>query len=279
MIFISHSSKNINIVEPLVDFLKALGIKSDQIFCSSIEGNGVKNGLRIPDECKKQIQAANLVVYLITNDFLKSDFCIQELGAMWLSADKNKRFFIFKFNDVTSDEIRGFIDSSYKYNDFNEDGLYSFYERMQESYNIDNKPTMIHNAIKSLLKNTGIIQSNLVETKAKTRKELENEEIKDFKSNYEDLSFKEKLYIAIVFYNGEGVEYFPITDGTAGLLHQKGILFYTSNYATMKGLSHCLPMALAPLYIRMIKSNKTIQNELKTIHEKYKSSSRSSRFY
>ena len=69
MIFISHSSKNINIVEPLVDFLKALGIKSDQIFCSSIEGNGVKNGLRIPDECKKQIQAANLVVYLITNDF------------------------------------------------------------------------------------------------------------------------------------------------------------------------------------------------------------------
>ena len=41
-IFVSHQTKDKNIADILVDFLIAIGIQADTIFCSSIPGNDVK---------------------------------------------------------------------------------------------------------------------------------------------------------------------------------------------------------------------------------------------
>lgn len=54
MISISHSSKDINLIKILNSFITSLGVKQTEIFCSSIEGQGVKNGKRISDEISKK---------------------------------------------------------------------------------------------------------------------------------------------------------------------------------------------------------------------------------
>ena len=82
-IFISHSSKD-DIVPLFVDYLISIGIPNKNIFCSSLEGNGVKNGERINDTIRSELQNASMVIYLITSNFLKSTYCTQELGASWL---------------------------------------------------------------------------------------------------------------------------------------------------------------------------------------------------
>lgn len=43
-IFISHSFKDKEIVEDLIDLLEVIGIKHEQIFCSSIQGYGISLG-------------------------------------------------------------------------------------------------------------------------------------------------------------------------------------------------------------------------------------------
>ena len=61
-IFISHSSKDINIVENFVELILilGLGIDRDRIFCSSMEGQGVLSGEYIPDRLKQEINSSSL---------------------------------------------------------------------------------------------------------------------------------------------------------------------------------------------------------------------------
>lgn len=53
-IFISHSSKD-KFVKSFVDFLTSLGINPNDIFCSSLEGQGVKKWDSNQWFCKKRI--------------------------------------------------------------------------------------------------------------------------------------------------------------------------------------------------------------------------------
>ncbi len=48
-VFISHSSDNSEIAEQLTSLLRNIGISNDQIFCSSVLGQGVNNGEKLND--------------------------------------------------------------------------------------------------------------------------------------------------------------------------------------------------------------------------------------
>ena len=174
MIFISHSSKDL-LVSYFVVFLTSIGIKPADIFCSSLEGNGVENGQRINDVIRKKLNESNIIVYLISHNFLKSTYCTQELGAMWI--ENNRKFFIFKFDDVNSNEINGFIDSNYKYSLLNTDGLSSLYDELSDLYNLSNKQAVINRAISTFLVNIKKEIKLLVEDKDKTEEELEKQPV------------------------------------------------------------------------------------------------------
>lgn len=83
MIFISYSTKDIELIKALNTFLVSLNVNQNEIFCSSIEGQGVKNGERISDKISDAINNSKIIIYVITNNFIRSTFCTQELGAGW----------------------------------------------------------------------------------------------------------------------------------------------------------------------------------------------------
>lgn len=109
-IFISHSSKDIKIVELFVKHILRLGIdiSADRIFCTSMEGHRVKSGEYIPDRLKVEINKSCIAFLLISKNYRKSEVCLNELGAAWVSLEKTNVIPIL-LPDVDFNEL-GFLD-------------------------------------------------------------------------------------------------------------------------------------------------------------------------
>ena len=85
-IFISHSTKNGELVEQFVEFLKlGMGIENSRIFCTSENGT-LPTGRHFVEIIKREVQKREMVIVLITPEYLKSRFCMMELGAAWVVA-------------------------------------------------------------------------------------------------------------------------------------------------------------------------------------------------
>lgn len=82
-IFISHATADKEIVELLIDVLEDIGLKSNQIFCSSFEGYGIPLGDDFLNRIKHELASDVLVLFIITNNFYKSKVCLCEMGAAW----------------------------------------------------------------------------------------------------------------------------------------------------------------------------------------------------
>jgi len=89
-VFLSHAAAD----KPLVDDLKtmlqtAIGLGPDEFFYSSGAGTGVPTGQNFVEYIRSSLDGATFVLAVITPSFRGSEFCLAELGAVWLAADKN----------------------------------------------------------------------------------------------------------------------------------------------------------------------------------------------
>lgn len=109
-VFISHSSNDKDIVEKFVDHILQLGIgiKDDDIFCTSIENMGVKNGEDIRRHIQTNIRNADYAFLLISKNYKASEICINEMGAVW-AYDANVRLYLLP--DVDFDKIGWLCDT------------------------------------------------------------------------------------------------------------------------------------------------------------------------
>lgn len=83
-IFLSHAAADRPLVEAFETLLaKSLNITSEDIFCSSLEGQGVSKGGNFVEEIRAKAVEAEGVVALISPSYLDSPFCMAELGAAW----------------------------------------------------------------------------------------------------------------------------------------------------------------------------------------------------
>lgn len=83
-IFISHAAKDRELVEEVVDLLQVgVGVHPDALFCSSLPGMGIPTGTDFISYIKSKVQNPDLVLLVVTPDFLKSQFCNNEVGASW----------------------------------------------------------------------------------------------------------------------------------------------------------------------------------------------------
>ncbi len=84
LVFISHSSKDAALAQALIDLLRAgLGLHANQIRCSSVDGYRLSIGVNSESELREEVNAAKVVIGLITPNSLASYFVMFELGARW----------------------------------------------------------------------------------------------------------------------------------------------------------------------------------------------------
>ena len=109
-IFISHSSRDKNIVEKFVDHILMLGIglSAEVIFCTSIEDMAIKNGEDIRNHIHTNIQNVDYSILLISQHYKKSEICLNEMGAVW-AYDNNVRLYLLP--DVDFGEIGWLCDT------------------------------------------------------------------------------------------------------------------------------------------------------------------------
>ncbi|GAB6927107.1 hypothetical protein JCM10914A_10900 [Paenibacillus sp. JCM 10914] len=87
-IFISHSSRDADYVEHIIQLLNDIGIpkNNDNIFCSSFEGYSIPLGEKIYDYLKNQFNQNILVLFILSDNYYESAPCLNEMGATWVTA-------------------------------------------------------------------------------------------------------------------------------------------------------------------------------------------------
>lgn len=88
-IFISHSSKDLELVEELIEIIELIGINSSQIFCSSLSGYSIEFGENFLDRIKSELDQSVLVIFLLSANFYQSPICLCEMGATWVKTNKH----------------------------------------------------------------------------------------------------------------------------------------------------------------------------------------------
>lgn len=84
-VFISHSSNDKELLDEFVDKIlkQACGLANDNIVYTSIHSTGVEPGEGIPAFIKHNLKTSSLVLFMISENYRKSEVCLNEMGATW----------------------------------------------------------------------------------------------------------------------------------------------------------------------------------------------------
>ena len=104
-IFISHSSRDVELARALIDLLlAALPITSDDIRCSSVDGYRLPGGVPTDEWLRNEVHDAELVIGLLTPNSLRSAYVSFELGARW---GAQKRMIPLLASGITPEILEG----------------------------------------------------------------------------------------------------------------------------------------------------------------------------
>ncbi|PEL74421.1 hypothetical protein CN603_15840 [Bacillus toyonensis] len=83
--FISHATADHKLVSEIVDFMEvALKVDREKIYCTSGEGTKkIRTGTNFINDIKDNVSGTKLVIFILTPNYFKSNFCLAELGAAW----------------------------------------------------------------------------------------------------------------------------------------------------------------------------------------------------
>lgn len=117
-IFISHRTTDATVAEMIKDFLVSTGIPNNKIFCSSLPGNDV--GEKISPEVKDHLKKATINILILSNDYYKSAYCLNEAGIAWYLDEA--LVVPIGLPEINENNMVGFINSDYKLRRLDEDG-------------------------------------------------------------------------------------------------------------------------------------------------------------
>lgn len=107
-IFISHNTQDKAVADFFVDFLIAIGISRDSIFCSSLPGNNVIEN--ISSEIRESLNTSKVNVVILSNSYYQSPYCLNEAGIIWYKDDLK---IIIGLPEISIDNMQGFINKDY----------------------------------------------------------------------------------------------------------------------------------------------------------------------
>lgn len=89
-LFISHSQKDKKYVSAIVDLLVDIGLRSDEVFCSSVPGFGIPYGDDIYEVLKKQFVDYDLcVLFILSDNYYESAACLSLVNRRGLTLLQN----------------------------------------------------------------------------------------------------------------------------------------------------------------------------------------------
>ena len=189
-LFISHSSKDKEIVSEFCDRILRLGIgiSSDDIFCTSIEDMNIKNGEDIREHIKDNILSADFSILLISENYKKSEICLNEMGAIGAN-DNNVRYYLLP--NTTFNQIGWLCDTKQaeKLNDHV--ALDKLYNELTNYYKLERR---IEAWSRQRVTFVNSVSQSIIESSEKTPKRLSNdinERILSLLKNARNLSTEE----------------------------------------------------------------------------------------
>lgn len=134
-IFISHASRDAEIVEEVIELLETIGIEANQIFCTSFDGYGIEIGENFLDTIKSELSTDSLVLFLLSQNFYRSPVCMCEMGATWVLSKEHIPIII---PPLTFEQIQGVIPltQGFKINDSLKLNLLK--EKIENDFEIEN---------------------------------------------------------------------------------------------------------------------------------------------
>lgn len=103
LIFISHSSKNKEQVDMLVALLRSLNLQKQDIFCSSIPGQGIPVGEDIFAFLRSRFSDYDLhVIFVHSHEYYESPVSLNEMGAAWVMRNHDTSILLpgFDYSDM-----------------------------------------------------------------------------------------------------------------------------------------------------------------------------------
>lgn len=185
-IFISHSSKNKDYGNALVELLRGVGINEDEIIFTSNNAYGIPIGQNIYNWLKSQITEKPFVIYLLSKEYYESIACLNEMGAAWVIENEHAMLFTPNF-DLSSKEFQnGAIDPreiGFYIDD--EERLLSFIQHLDKYFSVSKNAVIVNQKLKKYLEEIARIKGNnpkiipIIETfnNLKTNDEILNKEI------------------------------------------------------------------------------------------------------
>ena len=110
-IFISHSSKDVELIKVFSDRILQLGIglSPEDIFCTSIEEMGIRNGEDIRKHIRDNVQSADFSFLMFSKNYKESEICLNEMGAVWAT---DNRVLYYLLPDAEFKEIGWLCDTN-----------------------------------------------------------------------------------------------------------------------------------------------------------------------
>ncbi len=171
-IFISHSSKNADYGNALVELLTGIGVKSEQIIFTSNTAYGIPIGQNIFNWLKNRINEKPHVIYLLSKEYYSSIACLNEMGAAWVIENEHTMIFTpnfeldsYEFQNGVLDprEIGFYID--------NEERLTAFIESLKTPFLISPNLVLVNQKVKGFLKHIETIKKETASIPVKTQKQ------------------------------------------------------------------------------------------------------------
>lgn len=106
-IFISHSSRDEKLIRILLDFLQmGMGISREEIFCTSYPDE-LPTGNPFIEIIRREMRNCEAAFLVITDNFIKSPFCLTELGAAWGLGKRIYPLLLVSLDKVENTPLKG----------------------------------------------------------------------------------------------------------------------------------------------------------------------------
>lgn len=135
-VFISHASKDAEVVEEVIELLEAIGVESNQIFCTSFEGYGIELGENFLDAIKNELSSDSMVLFVLSENFYESPVCMCEMGAAWVLSKEHIPLVV---PPLTYSDVKGVLPLTQGMVLTDAMKLNSFKEKIEKTFNITNK--------------------------------------------------------------------------------------------------------------------------------------------